>query len=866
MNGTREVKDVEERRTSRRSWPIYAVFLLLALGSEVQGRAEETPPHGQPQNVSNQLAAQEAAPDEQTQASLEAEEEGAEATLFDVYLGDNLRGLVLANFTDEWVEIKNVDDILEQLSPLQHEEKIRPLLEGKIRGRKELEEVGSIVCNSNTFTIRLDLKPEYLTGRSLALTNRLPDPQNDFSMQQLFSVATSGDFRSERSSALTHRTLGSVGRFFTRIDGTVLGNQDKPGGSQHDDQELPQNPLDDPTIYDNDQRERDNYELNEASLNAILGSYELGFGALRSDGRYFVGSADYLGAFLSTSEDVFVDRETLRGSRMLIFVPSHARVEFFRGNRLLSVQILDFGLQEVDTRSFPQGSYEVDIIIRQDTGQVTRERRFFTKSGLLAIRSRPIYSLRAGILRDNLDAIDSPLYQAGARVRALSFMEVGGAVDGTEDLTIGTVSTQALLWDYIFGGSLSYSSEGTTGVSADASGKLLTCDWYVNFSHTPGDKDRPSGVLPPPKPLDLALNTINALGQQRTTLSGSFGRSVGPIRLQFRGNRNKRENEDSYAYGPELQWNIWQGTKRSLNITAAALKSNEGKEFYALVSFSQALGGSTPGTLSMNAYTRTRDGSGEDRLRTGYRYLNKTPSQKGVALAFNNEIRQQRGDYSDTQVANEITGEYSNNYIRGSGFLRDQRFSESDKTTYGVVGESSFLIDRTIIPQIAYPFRSDAAIVAAVKSGTTRQNVEVLVNGSRYESVKPGSKAIIGLEPFRTYKVAIRPIEADEFVMYDIEPRTITLFPGNIVREEWSIDKMFIGLGRVVDVTGKPIEWERINGPKEYTATEDDGYFQAELTGKEKLTIKSKENNCVIDIPQVENVSYSHDYGTLTCK
>jgi len=152
-----------------------------------------------------------------------------------------------------------------------------------------------------------------------------------------------------------------------------------------------------------------------------------------------------------------------------------------------------------------------------------------------------------------------------------------------------------------------------------------------------------------------------------------------------------------------------------------------------------------------------------------------------------------------------------------------------------------------------------------VESDTTRSGFDVVVNGIVKDIVRPGRKSVLGLAPYRIYSVSVRPVKTADLVVYDSRVERLVLFPGNIIKKSWAAHKVFIALGRIVDPQGRPIAFQRIKGTEEYTITEEDGTFQAELSGFEKLYIESSQHRCSITLPELEDVQYFAEIGDLVC-
>ncbi|MCC6220605.1 MAG: TcfC E-set like domain-containing protein, partial [Deltaproteobacteria bacterium] len=264
-----------------------------------------------------------------------------ESMLFDLYLADTQRGTILVNFTENWFEVPNPNDLVEQLSETKDKQAIVELVSGRIHKKRSIENIGSVHYDLDTFQIILNIDPSLLTGHSLVLDDTLPNPERKFSLQQSVHYAAAGELDTAMDMALTHKTIASLSKYWLNANGTYVQNDD--------------------------------YEFTEFSANGIVDDFETNIGLLRTDGQLLTSSNDFVGLSVQTSENIITNQSLLRGSKLEVFVPSHARVDFFRGGRLLSSQVLDYGLQEINTVAFPQGSYDVDIVITEDDGSVSRE-------------------------------------------------------------------------------------------------------------------------------------------------------------------------------------------------------------------------------------------------------------------------------------------------------------------------------------------------------------------------------------------------------------------------------------------------------------------------------------------------------------
>jgi hypothetical protein len=776
-------------------------------------------------------------------------EEDAETTAFDLYLSDKYQGLILARFTDNWFEILEPTDVIEQLPPLKDQENVMQLLRGRIQGERILDGIGSVRMDLGTFRIIIRLNEDnFINTKKKLNTVRIGEPESGLAFRQDLRTTYAGELDDEFSGALNHRTMLSYGKLWADADGTYVEHQD--------------------------------YELDTLSGNGIFGDSRVGLGYLRTTGQRFAGSVDFLGISASTAEEIFLDEEALRGSRLEIFIPSRSRVDFYRGGRLLTTQILDFGMQLIDTSRFPQGSYDVEIVITEGNGEVTRERRFFTKSGQLSITDYPLYDAQLGYLRDKFKPEPIPVYQLGLTYRALSFLQVEGSVYGTDELAIGSTELTGLYHDYYFSGGVAQSTQGKTGLSADLTGSLFGINFggfYSGTVDTTGSNlEQPVGPTPTPTPDEDELHPrppsfvttieeeqqLNNIASARQTINGYIYKQIGQFEARFVANRNKRDQEETrYAWGPIGIWRILEGASDTVRLELSFLRTEDGEQSSAFLSYIHRF---SPWTINTQLQSGKREAKAETRELSSLEYDTKNRAGLGTRARLSNETVARDGDLSTN---NSLEIRHVANRIDGAGFIRDQE-GDNSSTSLGANLDAALIRGNHGGVSLSYPAEGDAILIAELTTHSAGMSSEmiIMVNGSEYGRLMPGSQMVIGLAPYHNYRISIKPAEGSELIDYDVEPYDVTLFPGNIVRKTWSVEHVFIALGRIVDDQGNPLPHERLKGFKGYVVTEDDGTFQAEANGTEAVEINSKNRHCRLTLPEISTPEYYHEYGDLTCR
>lgn len=776
-----------------------------------------------------------------------AKQQNLETSLFDLYLGDSLQGMILANYNDSWLEIENPADVLDQLKELKPEANKAQLLilfSGQIEKAKEVPGVGTVQYDLNTFRIIVELTPDYIKSKALGVNNRIPNSTTGFSAQQRASFSTALDDQDNKQYGVTHNTLLGYKNFHTRLRGTAAS--DRP------------------------------YEFNEGSLVGYVGDYELDSGYVETLGNAFASSLQFTGVHAKTSTEILIDPEVGKGSKLEVFVPSRSRVEFYRDGRLLSVQILDFGLQEVNTSAFPEGSYQVDIVIIETNGRVTRDQRFFSKSGNLAAHGRPIFDLALGVKRDEFDTQSDAVGQGSARVRVLDTAELGGSIYGADDLVIEGLELKGLYPSGYYEGGLFHSTEGDLGGSGSLSLNVFDFSFGASATETfnASEKSKRPVILPTPAPNEPP-NYFPDVHRERTlffedrsnhsiTVSHPVGKK---IFLTYRDMRERFEDGLERKYtGILADYRILEREKSNLMYQGSIADTELGQVTSNMLTYTYRV--SEHWSLSSSiAYLEQGAEQPNDIIAyVSFSYDNRQ-ANRGMRLTSHTQLdeRSGGGNSSTTQLTNQLLADYAGNYLEGQAFLSDHEIDAKGRSL-GLNLSSGIYADENGTVAVGGQNSNDAALIAKVIGPPSDAEFDVVLNGQTYAKMKANSTAVVGVSPFKTYKVLIRPAEESDLVSYDSKEDMITFFPGNVVSESWYAYPVFIITGRLLDKQSRPIEYERIRGIKEYTITENGGIFQAEINGSEELYIDSAKHKCRINLKVETPPEYFLDVGDVICE
>ena len=829
-------------------WIALSLMLFIFSVASVRGLiAQEKPSLNELQEVTDEK------PEAEQDDMLfdDREEEGVERTLFDLYASDSFTGGILANYTDAWCEVDDPIGALEQLPNIrtQRLEDARSLLLGRIEKERSIEGIGRVLCDIYTFRLVIELEPQFFTAETMGLPGYLPSPEGGFSFQQNLGFAATREVSGTTQSAFTHRSVIGKGRYFGRFTGAT--------------------------------RQDGSYELLEASSYGYIGDFEFGAGFIETTGQTFTNSLQFLGLRAKTSDKVLLDPQDGRGSVLQIFVPSRARVEFYRAGRLLTVQLLDFGLQEIDTSRFPQGSYDVDVVITETNGDVTTDRKFFTKSGYLTIRGRPSYDFQVGVTREEFSLEQTPVAYGGVQWRASDYFDLGGSIYGTDRLAVAQAQMNGIYRDTFFQGSSSLSTRGDAGINGNISYTFLNAmTLSVSGAKTIKISNKSRLANPSPAPLpeeeEETTNFIadrqrlrELLFQDRSFYSVRLRKGIGALSFNYQmqgervGNGLLRRSR-----GPAVGWQVYEDGKNFVRLNAQVFETERGGARSGTLSYRRRF---TP-EWSFNSQVGYYDREEQEEV-VGLLTLNYVQQKRAMydsRLSLSSEARKRNGnlgeDGNGMVYSHQLTADYGGDYLYGRGFIRNQQGGSAGSSSFGINAETAVIVGNGGTAALSYPMAQEAVFIANLKGNIPGRKFELLLNNQRYDTITSGKRSAISVPPFQIYKVSIRPTNPNELIDYDTTSYRLTFYPGNVIEKTWEMVKITIILGRLVDEDGNPIALQRLKGTREYVATDSEGYFQAELAGDEELSVEVNGKTCIPEMPSYQEEDFFTDLGDVICK
>lgn len=585
-----------------------------------------------------------------------------------------------------------------------------------------------------------------------------------------------------------------------------------------------------------------------------------------------LGDRRFAGARLATTLDTRLDRDALRARPLTVTLARRSQVEILRDGRLVSVQTLPAGTRRLDTGPLPTGAYDVTLRILGPTG-VREERRFVVKSPTLPPADAPRLVVEAGVLAAEESRVlpelgDTPFLHGGLRYR------LGEAVGIGPDLAVSpreaVASLQALgVWRGVeavadvFAG-----TDGAAGLGLAARGRVGPFAYSAGARRTTGDpgpgtvetRDRDDTTDDRFVPgRELERLTAFAEDGSEVNLALTYQADGGP-RLGLRGFWRRDEGRgETYALGPQLHWPLARigGTRLDL-VAEAALTDAEDVVFARL-------------RLSVDG-GRWR-GWAEGGYRGGDGRDNGGGGPAGAAYVARNLVD---GDAHRLTAAGRVDrdaaitslgGEVDYRGTPGRLLLSATHDLESGENRLAVQAGTTVAVGTGAVGVVGRRGGASALIarLPAVEGAAAGAVFEVVVDDRARRRLRPGEHVTLPLAAYDAYRVRLKQV-AGPLTAYDGRTRRVSLYPGSVATERWTVRPLVTVLARLVDPAGTPLADARLDTtPPAFT--DAGGWFQAELAaGRPTLTASVAGAPCRLELPELRPTTGYRRLGDVPCR
>jgi hypothetical protein len=830
----------------------FLLFLTVPAGAFAEGM--EVPAAPVPA-VQLEAATPSAAP-EGKGADSPAEEEG-EFTTFDFFVGGSNYGFVYGHFGEGWFQADNPEDFFAIMPKVRDREAFRPLFEGRISKERAIPGVGTIKVDVKKFSVDLQIDQEqtYLVKVRGDL-GKLQATETIFSLYNSLWAVGSAETRAPldmlKQYSTSHDTILSKGRSSLEFGGTI----------GQDNQYL----LDTLT--------------GRQGFNAGDMEWQAEGGLLTSQSNFiFARSLPYSGLHTGVSRNFLFKDELNQATNLELYLPRRSKVDVYRGSQakgeLMFSSTLDFGTVQIDTRGFRNGSYDIEIVITDDNGQVTRETRPFSKIPDLVPWSHALMDFEAGNLRNNLDTTGAPFASAFYRKRLKDWMDGSVAAVGTQDDQVVEGALRLKKIVSFFKAPAQVNSSLTMAVSGQGKPVGVKIDNVLGtgigtfFAVAEKRYDRPEVQG---KPGSLAL-------ADRESLNLKFSRSFlvydKPLQGMFSSEfSSTKAGGSTYHYGPSFTYSLnpingyGLGLKFDYTVTPddkqATLSLSIGKSYPNSV-------WSTSGGASVNHDSSATSSSASATLAYSGSKVSSFSTEKDWSRNLDAEVSLRASPLTSTQGSPAQSVESKLKYKAKYALFNlraEQKIQQKTGTLSGNANSAVFWNSAAglqVTPSAR--FGPETSTLFLRIKGWKGAKVGVELNHQVLDRGVAGDVLIVPVPPYETSKIKIFPLDEE---MAEIEGGKfeVVAFPGSSLYREVDIERVFFLSGYLIGEDGKPLPNERALIGKRVVYSDEDGWisFEAPIKADKENEILLRGGGCAFAVGQLPEDTPMIELGNIPCK
>lgn len=763
-----------------------------------------------------------------------------QTTVADFYYGGRFVTSAMVTYTPDTITLTDPRALLERIGTISHLDKVEAALSGRIfsnpgqvcwraddtRCGRLNPEVAGVIFDASRFRGDIFIAEPYLQVQTLNQSKYLPDSSSSLGLIQGLSAVTSGVTASDDDQSS-----------YSLFGNTLLGWQENHLVANWD--------------YNQDSR----FQIDTFYLERDARGLQMGAGYLDYSGMMtpeFSRSQQVFGVKLGSSMNSRLDVADVNSTPIRIFTTGRRRVEVFRDNRLIYAGSVDAGSQEIDTGSFPQGSYQVTIRIYDGPVLEQEITRFFTKSVRLPPSDEIIWYLEGGEMTErNQDTLPENIGEwllkggAAGRVTDNSSIELRSSATREQQVVEAEYFHQGDEWDIAITGMAG--SDRARGLALETAFSVGPV--YLSYYHQRLWNDEFS---PDQNAEEDAQVTLLEESYENRSLSASMEFLGGSLSGSYSYNRQMTDNSSSddadTIYSLSWSRNVGRFNDFDLDLEMDYSESDEDKNATLGVTLRHNAPNWDVNIRGENRWEDNREqdvasdfgyaldsrwyrddilnGTGE----LGMRYEDLARDQK----ILGGNVKYEHARFLAEFTADHISPEQSNqdSYINYNGRI---------DTSFAVNGQGAGLGGGN---------RADSALMVAI-DGSPSAQFDVLVNGSAVGIAKGNSKTVVPLSPYGIYRVGIRP-RGNEFYRYDQGERNITLYPGNVEVVDFSAAEEVVLLGKLVDGQGGALVNAAIQSEVGFVRTDRFGIFQVNLPPSDKyFQVKLADGqSCGAEIPK----------------
>lgn len=747
--------------------------------------------------------------------------------------------------------------------------------------------VPGVIVDIDSFSVALFLPREALVSRIFAARS-LDEPYNEFSLiqnVQISGASTGGD--EPVSYGGTFTTLASVGRN-ALVARTTLSDI---GG----------------------------FRSEELYAQRIWGERRAAVGLLQDYQSLTSNSYRMIGAELGSFYGALVDARANSATPIEVLLPRRAQVEIYRYGVLVATGQYDAGLQLLDTRSLPDGTYSVQIIARDGPQILLEQTRTFSRLTGGVPMGKTGFRVRVGERVEDYFSgglIDERSERQAFLPARTGELVVAGSVQRRLTPAIGTSLSLTAFDARLFGEASVELTRGrlagVVGVGAGSGGAYSALiSGNVQF-------DRFSVFVTARRmrtddePFDLVrLNRrYRPFFADQDNIFGSIQTQAWGGSLTVTGSYSTAEGlPDRHAAAVQYTRSLRLPFVGSALLTAGAQRSNFDTRFGFSISFFQRIDRKTNASFNVGAQhlseselASSRNGFSPivDARVTRYETVGEVDlvGEVGASTDADADRAAARILAASRFGSGDVSAQWQSRTLGGNRVS----FQANAETGFAIGGgavkiglrnpaEAMILVDLTRAPAVRQsPAQGGATLdnageEAAPAAGATdapgmgnparpaarvaEGGYRVTIDGRPYDYVAPGTRTAIGVQPLQEYVVGLKPEGAPEFDL-DATQRKVTLFPGNVARVRFEAQRVITLFGQVLNAGGAPVASARIEAEKDFAVADDRGFFTITAPASGDITIRLPSGTLctqrsISGLVDVDQPALLHRFGDVRC-
>jgi hypothetical protein len=751
--------------------------------------------------------------------------EAPRPTRITLYYGGQVIGSVAAHFSPGKISFDHPAEIIDKLPAVTDKAKVGATLGAPMDAHQDMlctvkrvdncgilaPEIAGVIFDEDALTAELFVNRDYLGIVDSNTDRYLPLPEQNFSTVAGFSGAINGSGNGPSSYTLTNSTVMALGeaKLTTQTTGSQAGLR-----------------------FDTAAASIDRNGWNESG------------GLFRSHPMELLTDRDMAGVSYSTSMKTRLDDQKTRGNDVILYLPRRSYVSIYREGRLYSSQAYEAGNQRIDTSELPDGAYEITLKIQDSDGTTHEEKRFFAKTQDIPPSDQPTFYFDGGLIRKPAGTdstapqiTDKPILRAGTVERIAQNAGLNVSVLGVEDRALAETGLIMVEPGMKVSATALTSTRGDLGIQAsylqmlgeDFSTSIDLRKTWMAKSPIPGFEDQSNNTTQASASANYMIDPDVSIGI-RASYSEETGYSM--VNGSMSG-----IDQLSTSIGPYTEWKIWSAGDATLGLTIAAAHTDHQNEASSLLHFSYNFGNyNVSGAGGVSYADRTTGPVGNLRLA----HTDNTPGDivtlgGGVSTGNRQQVLSSDADWQN-----------SFGHVRGS--LQDSLGHSTSGVGYG----GSFDVNATQLDDeidIGGDQSGKSAVIVDV-SGDADTTMKIFVNNVERSAVQMGDHQVVYLAPFHSYDIRIAPAK-NALLDYESSNRRVTLYPGNVVKLHWDVNKFYVVSARIVTPDRKPLADAVLQESRAQVTTDRNGRMQAELSTPKRLSFTPQTGAaCQVALPQ----------------